>query len=90
MIKVVFKGFFFWGGGEVLNIQVFCLHVCLCTLWCVTGAQRPEEGVRWPGTRAPCRCWDSILGLQKQQVPSTAVSFLQLFLLSLWPCNIPL
>lgn len=40
-----------------------CLHVYLCTV-CVPGAQRPEEGVRYPGAgvieghELPCESWE--------------------------------
>lgn len=58
----------------MLCIWVFCLHICLCIvcMWC---PQRPEEGIRFPGTQVrddqkpQCGSWElNSCPLQEQPV----------------------
>ena len=57
-----------------LCVWVLCLHMCLYSMH-VQDTQKPEEGVRSPGTgvidscEPPCVCWESNLGpVEKQPV----------------------
>ena len=53
----------------MLYVWVFCLHVCLCTIH-MQYAERPEEGIRSPGTGrllVPVRVLGISLGPQKEQ-----------------------
>lgn len=74
--------------------ECFSLHVYLCNFLCASCPQRPEEDIKWPGTRdtdvcePPRWCWEMnpwTRVLWKDSQYSSAISPAPIWLVIQWP-----